>query len=174
MIMTVVTHVVELIPGERYVVFRGTQSSETLDELIPGGEAIEELRILAYAQRNKDVLGPVSEQVIMGMAEAIAGGIGTDVLWGECQALGRYVKERRASRRKPVEQVEEAAQLTVEAMRAPDVPVTTVPSPSSLKISGTAGEGSPWKIECEADGKPIDAHVESIGAGAVVIDIRIG
>jgi hypothetical protein len=159
------THVAEVIPGKRYVVFSGADPQVTASPA-----AIAELRILAYAESNTDVLGPVSD-VVMGIAEAIAAGIGTNALWAECTNLTRYVKEKRAQR-KPIAEAE-ATQAAVEALQAPGVPVAAASSSSMLRISNVAADGSLWKIECDASGKPVEAQVVAIAAGTV-IDIKIG
>jgi hypothetical protein len=85
-------HVVELIPGEHYVVFFGTG-----DTVLPSEEGIEELRVLAYARRNKETLGTTGIQVAETLAEVVAAGVATNAIWVQCQAAARYVKQRRAA-----------------------------------------------------------------------------
>src|ERR1700676_4380559 len=109
------TGIVELIPGGHYIVIAGADA-----DAVPDEDTVEELRILAYARRNKGTLGNAAEQVAATLAETVAGGILTNSVWAQCEAASRYVSRLRASRRDKraadgAEEAEEAARNAVEA-----------------------------------------------------------
>ncbi len=158
------SHVVELIPGEHYVVF--TDDGDAL----PDEEVIEELRILAYAQRGKGTLGPETAQVVETLAEAVATGVVTNVVWAECQEAKRFVDKLRDRRRKHIREAGEARERALEAIGEPGVPIA-VPSALEVAVSGTGAEGTTWQVSCRADGKPVELHMDVSGT---VIDVIIG
>lgn len=158
------SQVVELIPGEHYIVFND-DSGALLDE-----DVIEELRILAYAQRGKGTLGPGSAQAIETLAETVATGIVTNAIWAECQEAKRFADKLRSRRRGRVGKAEEAAQRAVEAVQAPQVPVATL-SVADVAVSGTGADGTTWRISCATSGRPVDLHMDVSGT---VVDVIIG
>lgn len=157
------TRVVELIPGEHYVVF--TDSSDAL----PDEDAIEELRIIAYAQRNKGTLGPAEMQAIETLAETVAAGVFTNAVWAECQAAKDYVGKLRSRRRKGIQKAEEAAKRALEAAQDAHLPVTAT-SGTDFTVSGTGEEGTTWQVSCKVGDKPVQFQMDVSGA---VIDVMI-
>jgi hypothetical protein len=158
------SRVVELIPGEHYVVF-ADDSDAYLDE-----DVIEELRILAYAQRNKGTLGPGTLQMVETLAEAVATGVITNVVWSECQEAKRFADKLRGRRRERIQEAEEAKRRALEAIAEPGVPVV-VPFALEVAVSGTGREGTTWQVSCKADGTPVELHMDVSGT---VIDVIIG
>jgi len=128
------SRVVELIPDEHYVVF--TDGSDVL----PDEDAIEELRILAYAQRNKGTLGPGSALAIETLAEVVATGVITNAVWAECQEAKRFADKLRSRRRERVHKAEEAAQRALEAVQEPQIPVAALAT-ANVTVSGTGADG---------------------------------
>jgi len=157
-------HVVELIPGERYVIVAdGTDA-------IPDEDVIEELRILAYAQRNKGTLGPESVQAIETLAEAVATGVITNAVWAECQEAKRFADKLRSRRQKRIREAEEAKKHALEAIRESQVPVAGSAA-LDVAVSGTGADGTTWKVSCKANGQPVELHMDVSGT---VIDVIIG
>ncbi len=162
--------IVELIPGEHYIVVARAGGDD-----VPDDDAVEELRILAYARRNKGTLGNPAEQVAATLAETVAGGILTNSVWAQCEAAARYVSRLRASRRDKratdgAEEAEGAARRAVEALGSAGVPVSASAA-TMVGISGIGADGTPWKIAFEAAGDPVDVQVDISGT---VFDIMIG
>jgi hypothetical protein len=157
------SRVIELIRGEHYVVF--TDSSDAL----PDEDTVEELRIIAYARRNKETLGPAEMQAIETLAETVATGIVTNVVWAQCQMARDYVGKLRSRRRERIQKAQEAAGRAIEAARDAQVPVA-VPAGAHITVSGTGDEGTTWRVSCKAGDKPV--HIEMDVSGAV-IDIMI-
>jgi hypothetical protein len=158
------SHVVELIPGEHYVVFADDSDA------FPDEDVIEELRILAYTQRNKGTLGPGTAQVVETLAEAVATGVVTNVVWAECQEAKRFADKLRGRRRKRIDEADEAKKRALEAIGEPGVPVA-VPSALEVAVSGTGADGTLWQVSCTADGKPVKLRMDVSGT---VIDVIIG
>ncbi len=158
--------VLELVPGEHYVVF-----FDATDGDLPDADAIEELKILAQADRGKEVLGPAEAQAVISLADAVAGGLITNGLWAQCQAAASFATKRRAAKRaKTVQSAADAASLAVEAMRSPDVPLSAPPSGVSVSVKA-ASDVLPWDISCQSDGTPVRVRAEQAGA---IVDIVIG
>jgi hypothetical protein len=157
-------HIVVLIPGQHYVVFTD------VSDLLPDDDVIEELRILAYAQRNKRTLGPETSQTIETLAEAVASGVISNTVWAECQEAKRFVDKLRSRRRRRLSEAEEAAQHALEAIKASRIPVVA-PLPSNLTVSGTGADGTAWKISCKTAGQPVELRMDLSGT---VIDVMIG
>lgn len=155
--------VIELIPGEHYVVF--TDSNDAL----PDEDTIEELRIIAYAQRNKGTLGPAEVQAIETLAEAVATGVITNTVWAGCQAAKDYVGKLRSRRRERIRKAEEAVKRALEAVQDAQVPVTASPG-ADATVSGTGEDGTTWQVSFKADDKPVQFQMDVSGA---VIDIMI-
>jgi len=158
------SRVVELIPGEHYVVF--TDGGDTL----PDVDVIGELRILAYARRNKETLGPGTAQVIATLAEAVATGVATDVLWAECQEAKSFADKLRSRRRERLRKADEAAQHALEAIQAPQIPVAAPAGTADITVSGTGVDGTIWNASFEASGKLVKFHLDGSGN---VIDVTI-
>lgn len=155
--------VIELIPGEHYVVL--TDSSDAL----PDEDTVEELRIIAYARRNKETLGPAELQAIETLAETVAAGVFTNAVWAECQAARDYVGKLRSRRRERIQKAEEAAKRALEAAQDAHLPVTA-PSGADVTVSGTGEEGTTWQVSCKAGDKPVQFQMDVSGT---VIDIMI-
>src|ERR1700743_3127582 len=122
-------NVVELIRDGHYLVF-------TNDTVLPDEGAIEELRILAYAQRKKPTLGPENAQAIETLAEAVATGVLTNVVWAGCQEAKRLVDKLPARRREPIRDAGEAERHALEAGEASQIPIALSPFPE-VTVSGT-------------------------------------
>jgi len=157
-------YVVELIPGEHYVVL--TDGGDAL----PDEDVIGELRILSYAQRDKETLGPDTAQTVATLAEAVATGVATDVLWAECQEAKRFVDKLRSRRKERLRKPEEAARHALEAIQAPQIPVAVEAAVTDISVSGTGADGSTWKASCKASGKLIAFQMDVAGT---VIDVTI-
>jgi len=158
--------VLELVPGEHYVVFFRVADGDLPDE-----DAVEELKILAHAELGKEVLGPAETQAVISLAEAVAGGLITNGLWAQCQAAASFVAKRRAAKKaKTVHNAADAARLAVEAIRSPEVPVSA-PPPGVFVSVKAASDALPWEISCQSGGAPVRVHAEQSGA---IIDIVIG
>jgi hypothetical protein len=158
------SHVVELIPGEHYVVFTGGSDA------VPDEDVIEELRILAYAQRSKGTLGPETVQVVETLAETVATGVITSAVWAECQEAKRFADKLRSRRRERIRKTEEAAKRALQAIQEPQVPVAAH-SPVDVAVSGTGTDGTTWQVSCKVDGRPVELRMDVSGT---VIDIIIG
>jgi hypothetical protein len=157
------SRVVELIPGEHYIVF--TDASDVL----PDEDVIEELRILAYAQRNKGTLGPGSAQAIETLAGVVASGVITDAVWAECQEAKRFADKVRSRRRERIRKAAEAAKHALEAVETPRLPLAGL-SAADVTVSGTGADGTTWQVSCTASGTPVELHMDVAGA---VIDVII-
>ena len=154
---------IELIPGEHYIVF--TDSSDAP----PDEDTVEELRIIAYARRNKGTLGPAGMQAVETLAETVATGVFTNAIWAECQAAKEYVDKLRRRRRERIQKAGEAAERALEAVQNPQVPVTA-PSGANVTVSGTGEEGTTWQVSCRTGDKPVQFQMDVSGA---VIEIMI-
>jgi hypothetical protein len=155
------SRVVELIPGEHYVVF--TDSGDAL----PDEDVIEELKILAYAHRKKETLGPGTTQVIATLAEAVAEGIVTNVIWAGCQEAKAYVVKLRSRRREHLREAEEAARHALEAIQAPQIPVAAPAAATEIQASGM---GTGWNASYKSAGKMVEFYMDGSGN---VIDVTI-
>jgi len=158
--------VIELIPGEHYVVFTNRGDS------LPDADTVEELRIIAYARRNKGTLGPAEIQTVETLASTVASGVVTNVVWAGCQMARDYVGKFRSRRRERIQKAEEAAAHALEAAQDARVPVTLPAGIAATKVtvSGTGEDGTTWRVSCEANGKAVQMQMDACGA---VIDIEI-
>lgn len=160
---TAPARVVELIPGEHYVVLTNDGGA------FPDEDVIEELRILAYAKRGKETLGPDVAQTVASMSEAIAAGVASDLLWQECQEAKRFVDKLRSLLKKRLRKPEDAAQQGLEAIKSPQIPVTVEAGITEISVSGTGADGSTWKGSCKASGKLIEFQMDVAGTAIDVI-----
>jgi hypothetical protein len=158
------SRVVELIPGEHYIVL--TDSGDAL----PDEDVIGELRILAYARRNKETLGPGTAQVIATLAEAVATGVAADALWEECQEAKSFVDKLRSRRRERLRKADEAARRALEAIQAPQIPVAAPASAADITVSGTGADGTIWNASCKISDKLIEIQMDVCGNA---IDVTI-
>ena len=156
------TRVIELIPGEHYLAF--TDSGDPL----PDEDTIEELRVIAYARRNKGTLGPSEVQVIETLAEAVATGVLTNVIWAQCQAAKDYVDTLRSRRRERLQKAEDAARLALEAAQDAQVADSALAA-GNVTVSGT-DEAFTWQVSCRTGDKPVQFEMDMAGT---VIDIMI-
>ncbi|MGH3292962.1 MAG: hypothetical protein ACRDP7_14245 [Trebonia sp.] len=161
---TAPTRVAELIPGEHYVVLTDGGGA------FPDEDVIEELRILAYAKRDKETLGPDVAQTVASLSEAVAVGVASDMLWAECQEAKRFVDKLRSGRKKRLRKPEDAARQGLEAIKSPQIPVIVDAAVTEISVSGTGADGSTWKGSCKASGKLIEFQVDVDGT---VIDVII-
>jgi hypothetical protein len=157
------SRVVELIPGEHYIVL--TDGGDPF----PDEDVIGELRILAYAQRDKETLGPDTAQTVAALAEAVATGVATDVLWAECQEAKRFVDKLRSRRKERLRKPEEAARQALEAINSPQIPVAVDAAVTDISVSGVGADGSTWKGSCKAGGKLIEFQMDVAGTAVDVI-----
>ena len=162
--------VIELIPGEHYLVFTDPSAE------LPDEDAIEELRMIAYAQRKKETLGgPVELEAIATLAQAVATGVVTNYVWEECKAAKEYVSRVRSRRRerkeaaeaaKPTEDAANDALEVVQAARLPGVPAAG----GAIILSATGEDGSSLQISCRSADKRVEFQLDVAGT---VIDVTI-
>ena len=158
------SRVVELIPGEQYIVLADS------GDALPDEDAIGELRILAYARRNKETLGPATDQVIATLAEAVASGVATNVLWAQCQQAKSFADKLRSRRRERLRKAGEVAGRALEVIQAPQIPVAAPASATDIIVSGTGADGTVWKASCKGNGKLTEFHMDASGS---VINVTI-
>ena len=115
-------------------------------------------------------MSSAQSDVVIGIAEGIASDVGANVLWQECTELVRYVKEKRAQSHESITEAD-ADKAAADARRASDVAAALPPS-NSPRISNFAADGSLWRLEFEANGKRVEAHVVAVATGTVVDKIH--
>jgi hypothetical protein len=162
--------VIELIPGEHYLVFTDPSAE------LPDEDAIEELRMIAYAQRKKETLGgPVELEAIATLAQAVATGVVTNYVWEGCKAAKEYVSRVRDRHRelkkaaeaaKPAEEAAKGALEAVQAAGLPGVPAAG----SAITLSATGEDGSSLQVSCRSVDKRVEFQLDVAGA---VIDVMI-
>ena len=155
--------VIELIPGEHYLVLFDKPGDA------PAEETVEELRILAYARRGHDTLGPGWDGAVATLAQAVSTGSVTGPLWAQCQAAAKYVLNRKArAEQLPVMPPDRAVAMALEALTSAEA---TIPVPVAYsKVDIAAPDGS-FHITVRTQGTPIEVHVDTAGQ---VVDVIIG
>lgn len=154
--------VIELIPGEHYIAL--TDSGDAL----PDEDTIEELRIIAYARRNKATLGSADLHALETLAETIATGVFTNMVWAECEAAKDYVRKLRSRRRERIETAEEAARRALDASQNSPLPFT---AGADVTVSGTGEEGTTWQVSCKAGDKSVQLQMD-VSAAVIEIVVR--
>jgi hypothetical protein len=161
--------VIELIPGEHYLVFTDPSAE------LPDEDATEELRMIAYAQRKKETLGgPVELEAIATLAQAVATGVVTNYVWEECKAAKEYVSRVRSRRRERKEAAEAAKPAEVaakDALEAVQAGFPGIPAAGgAITLSAIGEDGSSLQVSCRSADKRVEFRVDVTGT---VIDVMI-
>jgi hypothetical protein len=160
--------VIELIPGEHYLVFFDASPADLPDE-----DTIAELRLLAGIARHSSVLGATEqavEAVTMTLAVAASANVISDIWWNRFQAAGRFAQRWR-ERRKSAAPVtaEEAVKLVTQATESGALPVAAPASETDITLT-TPGGGA-VKISIRTPAARVRIRVETTGSIAdVTID----
>jgi hypothetical protein len=163
---------IELIPGERYLVFFDADP-----DTLPDEDAIEELRLMAYMARRKPVLGPVEqivEAAVLSVAETVSGNLISEAISERFPAARRFMRRWRERRKSaaPVttEEAKEAAALAAQAVESSSTPPAAPSAVPLLEadIEVPAAEGGTVKVSVRAPGKWLKVTVETTGGFADV------
>jgi len=154
---------IELIPGEHYLVFFDADPGTLPDE-----DAIEELRILAYMARDKPVLGLAEQAVAVTVAEAVSGNLISEAIWERFPAAWRFVRHWRERRKSAAPATaEEAGEAAVQAVQAvessstPPAAPSAAPLVSEADIEVTTPQGEAVKVSVRTPGKWVQVTVET-------------
>jgi hypothetical protein len=159
--------VIELIPGEHYLVLFAAPGE------LPDNETIEELRILAYARRRRDTLGPGLETAIATLAQAVSADILPGSVWMRCQAAVSYVRNYRARPAPPAAvSSEQVAVAALEAIRAAQAPVPVpVPVPAAFSRVDVSVPHGGYHLTVQSHGSPVNVIVDEAHR---LVDVIIG